>query len=223
LPMSDFGLIQITRQRIRPSVLNQLSVDNPLARGAGKVLSTSTLISNLETWISTFKQRSSYKAVNIYLNPYLKAYLNQGIFSRQFKWSWKYKLNINFTDDEKLSLDEFRITLHNSDVDITIPVMDNVNIDDLIKKANETEEAVVINKETDIEVFEKPKRSNHPQDRNAKDGGYKKNYDRSDNQNDSRSNTNQPMYNNKDSNRGSRNDNNTQRDANSRSKYYKND
>lgn len=220
LPMSDFGLIQITRQRIRPSVLNQLSVDNPLARGTGKVLSTSTLISNLETWIATFKLRSSYKAINIYLNPYLKAYLNQGIFSRQFKWSWKYRLKINFTDDEKLSLDEFRVTLHNSDVDITIPVMDNVNIDELIAKANDTEEAVVTNKENDIEVFEKPKRSNYPQqDRNSRDGGYKKNYDRSNGDNDSRANHNQRNYNN----RGPRNDNGPRNDHNSRSKYYKKD
>lgn len=220
LPMSDFGLIQITRQRIRPSVLNQLSVDNPLARGTGKVLSTSTLISNLETWIATFKLRSSYKAINIYLNPYLKAYLNQGIFSRQFKWSWKYRLKINFTDDEKLSLDEFRVTLHNSDVDITIPVMDNVNIDELIAKANDTEEAVVTNKENDIEVFEKPKRSNYPQqDRNSRDGGYKKNYDRSNGDNDSRANNNQRNYNN----RGPRNENGPRNDPNSRSKYYKKD
>lgn len=209
LPMSDFGLIQITRQRIRPSVINQLSVDNPLDKNSGKVLSTATLISNLETWIATFKNKSSYKAVNIFLNPYLKAYLNQGLFSRQFRWSWKYKLRIHFIDDEKLSLDEFRATLHNSDVDITTAVMEEINIDELIEQSlNQIETGILETQEKDIEVFEKPQH-NRNNNFNRNDQGHRsRSFD-----NDKRNNQD---------NRSSGYKNNRNYNNSKKSKYYKN-
>lgn len=212
LPMSDFGLIQITRQRIRPSVINQLSVENPLDKSSGKVLSTATLISNLETWIATFKNKSSYKAVNIFLNPYLKAYLNQGVFSRQLKWSWKYKIRINFIDDEKLSLDEFRATLHNSDVDITTAVMEDINIDEMIEQSIQQSEVGVIEpEEKDIEVFEKPKhhsqKNNYDNNRNDQ-GAHSRSYN----------NDNRQKYDNRS---GGYRNNRGQNDP-KKSKYYKN-
>jgi ribonuclease G len=190
--MSDFGLIQITRQRIRPSVLNQMSVDNPLDKGSGKVLSTSTLLSNLETWISTFKTKSAYRALNIYLNPYLRAYLNQGILSRQLRWSWKFKLKIEFIEDETLSLDEFRVTVHNSDVDITTAVMTDQDIDTMIAAAAKGQDAVSIKEKAPEADYESDSRSNRstsrPNNSRSNQSNYKDRSDRNDGNGHSRSN-----------------------------------
>lgn len=192
LPMSDFGLIQITRQRIRPSVLNQMSVDNPLDKGSGKVLSTSTLLSNLETWISTFKTKSAFRALNIYLNPYLRAYLNQGILSRQLRWSWKFKLKIEFIEDETLSLDEFRVTVHNSDVDITTAVMTDQDIDTMIAAAAKGQDAVSIKEKAPEADYESDSRSNRstsrPNNSRSNQSNYKDRSDRNDGNGHSRSN-----------------------------------
>src|SRR5690606_10813055 len=54
LPMSDFGLIQITRQRIRPSVVNSVSKVCPTCGGTGDVLSQNTLVSDIESWLNKF-------------------------------------------------------------------------------------------------------------------------------------------------------------------------
>lgn len=220
LPMSDFGLIQITRQRIRPSVVNQISVDNPFEKGSSKVLSTSTLISNLEAWISTFKSKSAYRALNIYLNPYLRAYLNQGVLSRQLRWSWKYRLKIEFIEDEKLSLDEFRVTVHNSDVDITTAVMEEVDLDVLIESAQAGDETITIPSKVDVEKEEREVKPNNRPQRN-----YSKTHSNKDNNsNRNRSNQSNSRKNDR-NNRPNSNDRNDRRQNRNnkpqqRNKYY---
>ncbi len=83
LPMSDFGLVQITRQRIRPSVVNSVSRICPMCGGSGSVVSQNTIVSDIEAWLTKFKHTSHYKSVDLYINPYLKSFLTRGMFSQQ--------------------------------------------------------------------------------------------------------------------------------------------
>src|SRR5690625_7871193 len=99
--MSDFGLIQITRQRIRPSVLNSVSKICPTCEGAGRVVSQDTIITDIESWISRLKYNTDYRAVDIYVNPYLHSYLCKGFFSYRMKWMFQYKVRITFVPDER--------------------------------------------------------------------------------------------------------------------------
>src|SRR5690606_38275001 len=75
LPMSDFGLVQITRQRIRPSVVNSVSKVCPMCGGTGDVVSQNTLVSDIEAWLNKFKHAYKYRNLDLYLNPFLKAFL----------------------------------------------------------------------------------------------------------------------------------------------------
>lgn len=132
--MSDFGLVQITRQRIRPSVVNSVSKVCPVCGGSGNVVTKDTILTDLETWISKFKHNTNYKAVDLYVNPFLKSVLHKGIFSTRWKWMSKYHIKISFIGDETVSMNEFRATLAGSDIDITDIVMQDESVDEVIKR-----------------------------------------------------------------------------------------
>ncbi len=136
LPMSDFGLIQITRQRVRPSVVNSVSRVCPMCGGGGNIVSHNTILSDLEGWLNKFRHTTKFWAVDLHLNPYMKGMLTKGIFSQQLKWMFKYRLRLNIIDDQTLSMNDYRFALSGSDVDITEPIMLNQSIDEAIKVYN---------------------------------------------------------------------------------------
>lgn len=136
--MSDFGLVQITRQRIRPSVVNSVSKVCPTCGGSGSVVTKNTIIADIDAWLSKFRSTTDYRAVDIYINPYLKSYLEKGFLSIKLRWMFRYWLKISFIGDDTISLNEYKATIAGSDIDITDVVMQEKNIDQLI--ANEESE-----------------------------------------------------------------------------------
>ncbi|MDY6868460.1 MAG: ribonuclease E/G, partial [Chloroflexota bacterium] len=135
--MSDFGLVQITRQRIRPSVVNSVSKVCPTCGGSGNVVTRNTIIADLDAWISKFKHNTDYRAIDIYINPYLKSHLEKGWPSIKWKWMLRYRVKITFIADETVSLNDYKITLAGSDVEITDVVMQNEDIDELIQQSDQ--------------------------------------------------------------------------------------
>lgn len=133
--MSDFGLIQITRQRIRPSVVNSVSKVCPSCGGHGNIVSQDTILTDMEGWISKFRSTTDYRVVDLYMNPYLKSHLQKGLFGIQWLWMLRYKLKISVIADESITLNEFKATLTGSDVDITETVMQEKSIDELLRQA----------------------------------------------------------------------------------------
>lgn len=136
--MSDFGLVQITRQRIRPSVVNSVSKVCPTCGGSGNVVTRNTIIADLDAWISKFKHNTDYRAIDIYINPYLKSHLEKGfLFSIKWKWMMRYRVKISFVADETISLNDYKITLAGSDIEITDVVMQDEDIDELIAQSEQ--------------------------------------------------------------------------------------
>ncbi len=151
--MSDFGLVQITRQRIRPSVVNSVSKVCPTCGGSGNVVTKNTIIADLDAWLSKFRTTTDYRAVDIYINPYLKAYLEKGLLSIRRKWMFRYWLKITLVGDETISLNEYKATIAGSDIDITDVVMQEKDIDGLIK--SEEEDAVAARNEDNLDYYRK--------------------------------------------------------------------
>ena len=135
--MSDFGLVQITRQRIRPSVVNSVSKVCPTCGGSGNVVTQNTIIADLDAWISKFKHNTDYRAIDIYINPYLKSHLEKGFMSIKWKWMLRYRVKITFVPDETVSLNDYKITLAGSDIEITDVVMQDGNIDELLNQSDQ--------------------------------------------------------------------------------------
>lgn len=173
--MSDFGLVQITRQRIRPSVVNSVSKVCPTCGGSGNVVTKNTIIADLDAWLSKFRTTTDYRAVDIYINPYLKAYLEKGLISIRRKWMFRYWLKITLVGDDTISLNEYKATIAGSDIDITDVVMQEKNVNELIK--SEMQEEVT---DSDLEIYEKderPKRGDKRKPRPTRsNGGSKSKY-----------------------------------------------
>ncbi len=139
LAMSDFGLVQITRQRIRPSVVKSVSKVCPMCGGAGTIVSENTLLSDVEAWITKFKYEYNYRSVDLFVNPYFHSVLCQGLISQRLKWMFKFLLKINIMPDESISLNDYKATLSGSDIDISDTVLTGGSIEE---KISETERSI---------------------------------------------------------------------------------
>jgi ribonuclease G len=106
LPISKFGLMQITRQRMKPELsINTMEVC-PSCSGTGKISSTLVLEDEIDknlNYLITHKHNN----LTLVVNPIMHAYLTKGIFSRSFKWRWKYKQMIKMRENTNYHLTEF--------------------------------------------------------------------------------------------------------------------
>ena len=94
LPPSKFGLIQITRQRVRPE-MNIVTVEKcPTCRGSGEIQASILLTDQIENKISYMVKEQNESAISLQVHPYVEAYLTKGMMSLRRKWSFKYKRNI---------------------------------------------------------------------------------------------------------------------------------
>jgi ribonuclease G len=137
LPMSDFGLVQITRQRIRPSVVKSVSKVCPMCGGSGSIVSQDTVVADIESWLTKFKYNyKSQFTLDLHLNPYLRSMIQRGWISQRLKWLLAYRLNIHIMADDTLSMNDFKFMLPNSEIDITDVVLNDQPIEKAISEAD---------------------------------------------------------------------------------------
>jgi ribonuclease G len=91
LPPSKFGLVQITRERVRPEVEVKTTEKCPACGGTGEVQASILLTDEIETNIRYIISEQKEKDLSIHAHPYIAAYLTQGFPSLRFKWFLKYK------------------------------------------------------------------------------------------------------------------------------------
>lgn len=153
LPMSNFGLIQITRQRIRPSVVKSVSKVCPMCGGSGNIVSQNTIIADINSWLTTFKHNyRGYLTLDLHLNPFLKSMLEKGWITQGFKWLFSFRISINMIADETLSMNDFRFMLPNSDIDITHTVLNHQPLEKAITETQLRESRGKEKKKDDSEL-----------------------------------------------------------------------
>jgi len=106
LPISKFGLMQITRQRMKPEVNINTQEVCPTCNGTGKISSTLVLEDEIEKNLS-YLVMQKHKGLTIVVHPIIYAYLTKGWISIRRKWSWKYKQKIKLKADNNYYLTEF--------------------------------------------------------------------------------------------------------------------
>ena len=119
LPISDFGLVEMTRQRIRPSILHTLSEPCPCCLGIGRVISKQTVAMKIERWFKRAKVGSKSKRYRLFVNPELAKILMSGKVNRIHKLHKELKLDIELIKDEKLSTERFQVFSVDEDIDVT--------------------------------------------------------------------------------------------------------
>ena len=94
LPISKFGLLQATRQRIRPEVNINTSEDCPACGGTGKITATLLLEDEMEKKLA-YLATHGHKSLTILVHPIIHSHLTKGLFTSIIKrWKRKYKIKL---------------------------------------------------------------------------------------------------------------------------------
>jgi len=119
LPLSKFGLMQITRQRVRPE-LNIITGETcPTCGGTGKITASILVSDQLEHNLEYIVGKQNEKGVMIVLHPFLYAYFTTGFPSRRMKWFFKYKTWIKLQQDTSLGLSDYKfLNGHGEEIEI---------------------------------------------------------------------------------------------------------
>ena len=103
LPLSKFGLMQITRQRVRPAMDVNVDEACPTCGGTGKIKSSLLFTDTLENKINMLVNKLGIKKFRLHVHPFVAAYINQGLMSLKRKWQMKYGWGIQVIPNQKLS------------------------------------------------------------------------------------------------------------------------
>ena len=99
--MSKFGLIQITRQRVRPEMSIKTAEKCPTCLGTGSITSSVLISDDIESNIEQLIVTAKHKELTLLTNPYLAAYIKQGVPSKRMQWFFKYKIWVKVKVDIK--------------------------------------------------------------------------------------------------------------------------
>ncbi len=108
LPLSKFGLMQITRQRVRPAMDVVVEESCPSCQGTGHIKPSLLFTDTLESKIKTLVTELRHTKLTLYLHPYVYAYVNQGIISLKNKWRMRYGLGVKVLPDQSLAMLQYR-------------------------------------------------------------------------------------------------------------------
>ena len=108
LPISKFGLMQLTRQRMRPELSINTSEDCPVCNGTGKISSTLLLEDEIEKRLH-YLANHSHKNLMLMVHPIVYSHLTKGIFNSIFKkWKRKHKTKLAIQQNNNFHLIEFK-------------------------------------------------------------------------------------------------------------------
>ena len=103
LPLSKFGLMQITRQRVRPAMDVNVEETCPTCFGKGKIKASILFTDQLESKIDRLVNKIGIRKFYLHVHPYVAAYINQGIWSLKRQWQMKYGLGVRIIPSQKLA------------------------------------------------------------------------------------------------------------------------
>ncbi len=104
LPLTKFGLMQITRQRVRPVAVENVSDVCPTCNGTGKVEPTVLLDKKIENQISFLTEDRGHKFIKLVVSPYVASYLRKGFWSLRRRWEWKYRVRLKIVEDQSTGI-----------------------------------------------------------------------------------------------------------------------
>lgn len=107
LQLSKFGLMQITRQRVRPVVEVDVQEVCPTCGGKGKVQPSILFTDTLDEQIELYQMHFG-RGMKLYVHPFVYAYASKGLIFTNLKFKWYRKYGVRLIADESLPLLEYR-------------------------------------------------------------------------------------------------------------------
>ena len=108
LPLSKFGLMQITRQRVRPAVEVEVQEKCPLCEGTGTIKSSFMVVDEIESNLRYLSTSQNERRLTVIAHPYVYAYLTKGFRSIRRKWARQYRMRLSVKPSEQLGLIEYK-------------------------------------------------------------------------------------------------------------------
>ena len=109
LPLSRFGLMQITRQRVRPEMEINTREKCPTCAGTGEISPSILLIERIENTLGEILNKTKYKKINLQLHPFIAAFITKGwLFSQTNTWKKKFKCTVKVIPKSSYDFLEYR-------------------------------------------------------------------------------------------------------------------
>ena len=119
---SNFGLLEMTRQRIGLSLLHTVSVECPTCYGLGRISSFETTLTRLENWLKRFRAKAKDRRLRITLHPEMVDYINETKSKVISGFMWDNWMLIEIQKDTQLRPDEFKVYSKKRREDVTSEV-----------------------------------------------------------------------------------------------------
>jgi ribonuclease G len=109
LPISKFGLMQITRQRVRQELVHDTSEPCPVCNGTGEVSKGMLITEDIKRKIETALREPGKKSITLKVHPFVHAYFTQGLISERMRWFLKFGRWVNLQSVENYVLNQYEI------------------------------------------------------------------------------------------------------------------
>ncbi len=109
LPLSKFGLMQITRQRVRPALDIPTAETCPSCLGKGEIQPSILFTDRLEEKLEYLVGTLQVKKFTMYVHPFVDAYIKKGIFSIYSRWRRKFGRSMKVLPDQSLAYLEYKV------------------------------------------------------------------------------------------------------------------
>jgi ribonuclease G len=116
LQLSKFGLMQITRQRVRPELNIEIMEKCPTCKGSGEITPSVLFVDDIENHISFLINEANFNKLTVKVHPYIAGYINHGLFSKKFKWFLKFKKRIKVESVSTYQFLEFHFFDENGEI-----------------------------------------------------------------------------------------------------------
>lgn len=119
LPMSDFGLVQITRQRVRQNIMQTMKDVCPVCQGSGLITKDSHLIYDFETLLKKIKKGSKERNLIIKCHSTTAAMLREGKIKSLTKFKFKYFMRLKLEEDNNILPGKFKFYSNKTGKELT--------------------------------------------------------------------------------------------------------
>ena len=117
--LSEFGLMEMTRQRVRPSLLFTFSEPCPTCKGTGRVVSRETTLARIERWLKRSRAAATERRLTVRVNPSVGEYLMENRRERLKRVRKSTRVWLEVENDLDLPVDAYRIYSRKRQIDIT--------------------------------------------------------------------------------------------------------
>lgn len=118
-PVTQLGLIQITRQRINQNIVEKLTESCPMCKGSGRITSKAVLINEIDRWLKNFRRSSTEFRLILQVHPNMADYITNGTISVISKLMIKYFARIKVQQSDSVGVDQYRFYSVRQQKDIT--------------------------------------------------------------------------------------------------------